>query len=163
MSEATSLGDALEQINRIWDTEDNIFVAYDHPLHETDEDLLYRQELKDLQLKHSVEYLITNTISACALKENVSLNAEGGRIEKVITSPRTVLQAKTRYDTALGPRKLNDVQFGVHIRCSGMGLWRHMTPLFKAMPLRPSTRTTSCRFGRTQPMLHHRFIAILVM
>ncbi len=69
--------------------EDNIFSVNYHPLHETDEDLLYRQELKDLLRKHS------NTIPASALKENVSLNAEGGRIEKVMTSPRTLLHEET--------------------------------------------------------------------
>ncbi len=80
-------------MNRTWGTEDNIFAAYDHLLHETDEGLLYRQELKDLR-KQSVESLITNTIPASALKE-------GGRIEKVMTSPWTVLHAATRYETAL--------------------------------------------------------------
>ncbi len=78
MSEATSLDEPLEQINRIWGTEDNIFAAYDHPLHETDEDLLYRQELKDLLRRHSLESLITNTKPPSALKENISLYEEGG-------------------------------------------------------------------------------------
>ncbi len=47
------------------------------------------------------------------------------------------------------PRKLNNVQFGVHASCSGMGLWRHITPTAKAVALRSSTRTIACR---TQPM-----------
>ncbi len=51
------------------------------------------------------------------------------------------------------PRKLNSVQFSLHASYSGMGLWRHITPTVKAMPLRSSTRTIACRFGRTQPML----------
>ncbi len=50
------------------------------------------------------------------------------------------------------PRKLNDVQFGMHVSCSGMSLWPHITPPFKAMALRASTHTTAYRFGRTQPM-----------
>ncbi len=50
------------------------------------------------------------------------------------------------------PRKLNNVLFGVHASCSGMDLWRHITPTVKAMALRPSARTIACRFGRTQPM-----------
>ncbi len=39
------------------------------------------------------------------------------------------------------PRKLNDVQFSMHVSCSGMSLWRHITPPFKAMALRSSTHT----------------------
>ncbi len=49
-------------------------MPHDHPLHKTDEDLLYRQELKDRLRKHSDESTITNTISVSALKENGSLN-----------------------------------------------------------------------------------------
>ncbi len=40
------------------------------------------------------------------------------------------------------PRKLNDVQFSMHVSCSGMSLWRHTTPTFKAMALRSSTHTS---------------------
>ncbi len=36
-----------------------------------------------------------------SLKEDVSLNAEGGRIEKVMTSPRTLMHAEIRGETAL--------------------------------------------------------------
>ncbi len=50
------------------------------------------------------------------------------------------------------PRKLNVVQFGMHVSCSGLSLWRHITPPFKAMALRSSTHTTAYRFGRTRPM-----------
>ncbi len=39
------------------------------------------------------------------------------------------------------PRKLNSVQFTENGSCSGMGLWRHITPTFKAMALRSSTPT----------------------
>ncbi len=42
MNESSSLDDALKQLNHKLGTEDNIFGAYDHPLHETKEDLLYR-------------------------------------------------------------------------------------------------------------------------
>ncbi len=90
-----------ETFNRIWGTEDNIFAAYDHPLHETDEDLLYRQELKDLLWKHSAESIITTTIPVSALKENVSLNMEGGIIGKDMTAPWTLLHAEIRDKTIL--------------------------------------------------------------
>ncbi len=101
MKEASSLDDALKQQNRIWGTEDNIFAAYDHPLHETYEDLLYRQEPKDLLRKHSAESIITNSTPGKSLKENVSLNAERGRMEKAMTSPRALLHVETRDETAL--------------------------------------------------------------
>ncbi len=101
MNEASSLDDALKQLNCIWGTENNIFEAYDHPLYETDEDLLYRQVLKDLQRKYPAESIITNTIPVSALKGNVSLNTEGGRIEKIMTSARTLLHAETRDETTL--------------------------------------------------------------
>ncbi len=110
MSEATSLDEPREQINRIWCTEDNIFAAYNHPLHETDDDFLYRQELKDLLRKHSLESLITNTIPASALKKNVSFYEEGGWIEKVMTSPPTVLHAKTPYETAMVKEERPDLR-----------------------------------------------------
>ncbi len=57
-------------------------------------------------------------------------------------------------------RKLKGVQFGKHGSCSGKGLWQHITSTFKAMTLRSSTRTTSCRFGRTQtiPSVNSRII-----
>ncbi len=78
MNEASSFDDALKQINRIWSTisGDNIFVAYNHPLHGTHADLLYRQELKDLLRRHSAESIITNSIPVSSLKENVSLKEE---------------------------------------------------------------------------------------
>ncbi len=38
MNEASSLDDALKQLNRMWGTEANIFEVYDHPLHKTNED-----------------------------------------------------------------------------------------------------------------------------
>ncbi len=47
-------------------------------------------------------------------------------------------------------RKLNNVQFAVDASCSGMGLWRHITPTLKAMALRSSMPTIPCRFGWTQ-------------
>ncbi len=50
------------------------------------------------------------------------------------------------------PRKLNGVQFTEKGSCSDMGLWRHITPTFKAMALRSSTPTIACRFGWTQLM-----------
>ncbi len=53
MNEVSSLDDALKQLNRMWGTEDNIFEAFDHPLHESDEDLVYLKELKELQRLHS--------------------------------------------------------------------------------------------------------------
>ncbi len=92
--EASSLDDALKQPNSIWGAEDNFFTAYNHPLHETDEDVLYRQETKYLLRKHSTESIITNTIPVSALKENVSNNADVGRIE-VMNSPLTLLHAET--------------------------------------------------------------------
>ncbi len=48
------------------------------------------------------------------------------------------------------PRKLNGVQFAENGSCSGMGLWRHITP----------TRTIACRFGWTQlmPLVNSRTI-----
>ncbi len=101
MNEASSQDDALKQLNSIRGTEDNFFTAFNQPLNETVEDLLYRQELKDLLRKHSSDSIISNTIPVSSLKRNVSLNAEGGRIEKVMTSPWTVLHAETRYETAL--------------------------------------------------------------
>ncbi len=82
-------------------TDANIFEAYDHPLHETGEDFLYRQELKDLLRKHSAESIITNSTPVSSLKQNVSLIAEGGRIEKVMTSPQMLMHAETRDETAL--------------------------------------------------------------
>ncbi len=101
MNKASSLDDALEQLNRIWGTEDNIFTAYNRSLHKLIEDLLYRQELKDLLRKHSAESIITNIMPVSSLKENVFPRAAGGRIEEVMTSPRTLMHAETRDKTAL--------------------------------------------------------------
>ncbi len=85
-----------KQLNSIWGTEDNFFTAYNQPLHETDEDLLYRQELKDLLRKHSADSIISNSIPVSSIKENVSLNGERGRKEKVITSPQMLMHMETR-------------------------------------------------------------------
>ncbi len=76
MSEVSSIDEALKPRNRIWGTEDNIFAAYNHPLHEIHADLLYRQELKDLLRRHSAESLIANSKPVSSLKENVVLKEE---------------------------------------------------------------------------------------
>ncbi len=48
MNETSLLDNTLKQLKRIWGTEDVTLSAYDHPLNDTDEDLLNRYELKDL-------------------------------------------------------------------------------------------------------------------
>ncbi len=101
MNETSSQDDALKKLNIIWSKEDNFFTAYNQPLNETVEDLLYRQELKDLLRKHSSDSIISNTIPVSSLKENVSLNGERGRIEKVMTSPQRLMHTETRDVTAL--------------------------------------------------------------
>ncbi len=70
----------------------------------------------------------------------------------ILTMPAFTLVLSCSIALFWWPRKLNDMQFGKHVSCSGMSLWRHITPPFKAMALRSSTYTTACRFGRTQPM-----------
>ncbi len=48
LNEASSLEDALRQLNNFWGTDDNIFAAYIHPQYANEEDLRYRQYLKDV-------------------------------------------------------------------------------------------------------------------
>ncbi len=43
LSEASTLEDALRQLNNFWSTDEDIFDAYFHPLYDNDEDLLNRQ------------------------------------------------------------------------------------------------------------------------
>ncbi len=93
MNDASSLDDASKQLNRIWDPEDYIFAAYTHPLHEADGGLLYLQELKNLLRKHTADSIIINVKHISTLQENVSLNAEAVRIEKLMTS-QTLMHAE---------------------------------------------------------------------
>ncbi len=60
-SEASSLDDALGQLNSTGGVDDNIFAAR---LFDNEEDLLYRPNLKDHLQKHSVESRNSSTISA---------------------------------------------------------------------------------------------------
>ncbi len=51
--------------------------------------------------KHSAESIIFNTIPMSSLKDNVSLIAEGGRIEKAMTSPQMLMHAEIQNQTTL--------------------------------------------------------------
>ncbi len=42
LNEASSVEDALRQLNNLWGTNENIFAAHIHPLFDNEEDLLYR-------------------------------------------------------------------------------------------------------------------------
>ncbi len=68
LCEASTLEDALRQLNKCWSTGEDIFDAYIQPLYDNDEDLLYWQYVKDLWLKHSAESRNSSTISASPLK-----------------------------------------------------------------------------------------------
>ncbi len=83
-SKASSLDDALGQLNSTWGVDDNIFAAHIYPLYDNKEDLLYRQYLKDLLQKHSAESRNSSTISASPLKGEVSLAAKGENVDRAM-------------------------------------------------------------------------------
>ncbi len=84
LGEASTLEDALRQLHNFWSTDEDISDAYIHPLYDNDEDLLYRQYLKDLWLKHSAESRNSSVISASRLKEEIYLTVKGENVERAI-------------------------------------------------------------------------------
>ncbi len=101
MKKASSLDDALKQLDRISGTEDSIFAAHNRLLNETDKKSPQSAGAEKPKRKHSAESIISNNMPASSLKESVSINAEGGRIEKVLCSPRSLMDAETRDETTL--------------------------------------------------------------
>ncbi len=90
LSEASTLEDALRQLNIFWSTDEDICDAYIHPLYDNDEDLLYRQYLNNRLLKHSAE-----SRDSSPLKEEMSLTAKEENVERATEKPRTIVHAKT--------------------------------------------------------------------
>ncbi len=76
LNEASSIEDALRQLNNFWGTNGNIFAAFIDPMYDNEDDLLYRQCLKDLLLKHYAESRNFSTISASPLKVLISVTAK---------------------------------------------------------------------------------------
>ncbi len=99
LNEVSSLEDALKQLNSFWGTNDNNI----NPLYDNEEDLLYRQYLKDLLQKDPVESRNSSTISASPLKEDVSLTAKGEGME----NPRALVHAETQ--RSVFARGLSDI------------------------------------------------------
>ncbi len=64
LNEASSMDEALNNLNRIWGTEDNILIKSNQPV----QPLLYRHELKDFLQRHTSEATITNTTVVDSLK-----------------------------------------------------------------------------------------------
>ncbi len=91
----------MRQLNNFWSTDEEIFDAYIHPLYDNDEDLFYRQYLKDLWLKHSAGSRNSSTISASPLKEEISLTTKGENVERAMENPREIAHAETQHEMAL--------------------------------------------------------------
>ncbi len=96
LSAASTLEDALIQLNNFWSTDEDIFDAYIHPLYDNDEDLLYRHYLNNLLLKHSAE-----SRNSSPLKEEISLTAKEENVERAMENPRAFVHAETQHEAAL--------------------------------------------------------------
>ncbi len=91
LNEASSLEEALRQLNNFWGT------AYIDPLYDNEEDLHYRQWLKNLLQKHSAESMNSSTISASPLKGEISLTAKRENVERATENPQAIVHADTQF------------------------------------------------------------------
>ncbi len=100
LDEASSMDEALNHLNSMWGTEDNLLTKYNQPLHEAAEDLLYRDELKHLLQRHAPVPRITSTTTVGSLK-NASLIAAGESVERIVEKRRALVHAETHHEVAL--------------------------------------------------------------